>query len=162
MLQGLCWWFDLKYCVHLEFNIGSGSWDLKWLIVEWSDIGWARYDCVHQFYSLNVMIWVCVKFEIAAKLWVNICRSICWFISVKARVHTSYTLPSSVYKGKAFSSGLTDLSDPLCCFTAVCQWSLTWWSRLNNDVFHEDWLIDEWWGYYYLWLNIMDGYVIIS
>ena len=109
--------------MHLEFNVGSRSWDLKWLIIEWSDIGWASSDCVHLFYSLNVMIWVCLKSAIAAKLWVNICKSICWFVSIKERMHTGSTLPSSVYKRKAYYSKMNYLSNQCCFFTDVCQWS---------------------------------------
>ena len=65
-----------------------------------------------------------LKYGIVEKLWFNICRSICWFILVKVRVHKGSTLPSSVYKEKSYSSDLIDLSDQFYCFTDVCQWSL--------------------------------------
>jgi len=111
MLQGLSLWFDIKYFVHLEFNVGLGSWDLKWLIIGWSDIGWARSNYVHLFYSLNVVIWVCLKFRSAEKLWVDISMYVSWFVSRESHVHAGYTLQNSVYKIKDSFPNLIDLSD---------------------------------------------------
>ena len=78
----------------------SGSWDLKWLIIEWSNIGWAKSNYVHLFYSLNFMIWVCLKSRIAMKLCVNICISVHWFASRKLCIHTGWFLPNNIYNLK--------------------------------------------------------------
>ena len=84
----LCgWWWmmdrDLK-----AWNVLS----LCGFIIDRVDL---NYWCI--FYSINVMISVWLMFGIAAKLWVNICRSVRELALVKACIQAGLVHPSSVY-----------------------------------------------------------------
>lgn len=55
-----------------------------------------------------------------------------------------------------------DHSNQSWCVFVVYQWSLTWWSGFNSDVWiWFDWLKSDD-AASYMWFNICDGSVIIS
>jgi len=144
MLQGYVWDWIWNIHVHVQYWIKNHeTWNELFLndmiLVE------TRFDVLHLFYLLSIMMWVCLKSGIETKFWVKICKSICRFVLANAHVHAGSTPSSSVYKKKSFCSHVTNLSNQ---FFFVLLLSINEvFLDLNVELLYKDiesdWLIEK-------------------
>ena len=118
----LCGWWWMMDWDHKAWNVLS----LCGLIMDRLDLNYWR-----MFYCINAMIWVWLMSRIAAKLWVNICRSVHGLALVKAHMYVGLVHYSSVYimKDNIWS----------------CRW--IWWLWQSSVICFVFWWLCYWQGF---------------